>query len=441
MKKTVAAFLLVIFLFSALASPAFATGSQTVTTSVPCTVTLQVGEHGKVIVEGAEYTGDASFQKNRDTVVTYTFAPKLFYSVDKVIYNGTEVTGSLSGDSFVAPPLTENASLSVSFKFIGGGTPTYLVTFDTNGHGTAPATQTVLSGNTAIKPTDPSASGWIFGGWYQEAACTTAFNFATPINNSLTLYAKWTKQSEGSSSSSWSGSSSSPLTYLVTFDVTADGTSLISQKVLSGDRVSQPSVPTLEKRTFEGWYTDAAFGDSFDFSSPITKDIILYGKWGKADGAGITGTSGSEPFVHSVTFDALGDGMTVEVQLVEEGKKAIKPTAPRAEGWVFEGWYEDSNYSKAFDFDKPIDGNVTLYGKWSKNGLTGIHYKPASDAVSFAQDEKAKPSHTKAKATSKASPQTGTKRHLILWLELSLLSAIGLAGLGVYNKKRKNRVR
>ena len=68
------------------------------------------------------------------------------------------------------------------------------MTFDANGHGTAPTAQTIESGKTATKPTDPTETGWIFGGWYKEAACTNAFDFATPIEKDTTLYAKWTKK-------------------------------------------------------------------------------------------------------------------------------------------------------------------------------------------------------------------------------------------------------
>ena len=37
--------------------------------------------------------------------------------------------------------------------------------------------------------------------------------------------------------------------------------------------------PTKEGAAFEGWYTDAALTNVYDFSTPITKDLILYAKW------------------------------------------------------------------------------------------------------------------------------------------------------------------
>jgi len=70
----------------------------------------------------------------------------------------------------------------------------YTVSFAMNGHGTQIASQTVQEGNTASKPSpDPTTSGWVFGGWYNESACTTEFDFSTAITADKTLYAKWTE--------------------------------------------------------------------------------------------------------------------------------------------------------------------------------------------------------------------------------------------------------
>ncbi len=77
-----------------------------------------------------------------------------------------------------------------------GVTPTqYTVTFNDNGHGTAPSSQSVDAGDTAAAPDDPTAAGYTFGGWYTEPACTNAWNFSTPVTSGITLYAKWTSAS------------------------------------------------------------------------------------------------------------------------------------------------------------------------------------------------------------------------------------------------------
>ena len=69
----------------------------------------------------------------------------------------------------------------------------YTVTFNANGHGTAPAAQTVSQGSKATQPAAPTATGYTFGGWYTDANCTNAFDFNTAINANITLYAKWTE--------------------------------------------------------------------------------------------------------------------------------------------------------------------------------------------------------------------------------------------------------
>ena len=83
---------------------------------------------------------------------------------------------------------------------------TYTVTFDPNGHGRAPAAQTVEEGKKASRPKDPTADGYIFGGWFTDRECRKAFDFNAAITKDVTLYAKWTKkkssESDGSSKKS-----------------------------------------------------------------------------------------------------------------------------------------------------------------------------------------------------------------------------------------------
>ena len=71
----------------------------------------------------------------------------------------------------------------------------YTVTFNANGHGTAPAEQKVDYGSKATEPMAPTASiAYDFGGWYTDQACTQSFSFNTPITSNITLYAKWVEK-------------------------------------------------------------------------------------------------------------------------------------------------------------------------------------------------------------------------------------------------------
>ena len=70
----------------------------------------------------------------------------------------------------------------------------FVVSFDVQGHGTAPDEEVVKEGEKATQPTAPTASGYTFGGWYKEAACTNAWDFSTDIvEKDVVLFAKWTE--------------------------------------------------------------------------------------------------------------------------------------------------------------------------------------------------------------------------------------------------------
>ena len=84
----------------------------------------------------------------------------------------------------------------------------YTVTFDSNGHGTAPTQQQITAGGKVSKPADLTASGYTFGGWYKESSCINQWNFGTDIvSSSMTLYAKWTSNGSSYSGNYSSGSS------------------------------------------------------------------------------------------------------------------------------------------------------------------------------------------------------------------------------------------
>ena len=69
------------------------------------------------------------------------------------------------------------------------------VTFDANGHGSAPNAQTNLWSNKsrAEEPESLTASGFVFTGWYTDTDCTSKWNFSTPVPRDMTLYAGWEK--------------------------------------------------------------------------------------------------------------------------------------------------------------------------------------------------------------------------------------------------------
>lgn len=107
--------------------------------------------------------------------------------------------------------------------------------------------------------------------------------------------------------------------------------------------------PTKENYTFAGWYNG---NEKFDFTTVPTGDVTLTAKW-----------TANDYYVSFVTEH--GDPPTS--QNVKYNGTATDPGTLTEEGYTFDGWYTDDNYSKKFDFTKPITGNTTVYAKWTAN--------------------------------------------------------------------------
>ncbi len=66
--------------------------------------------------------------------------------------------------------------------------------------------------------------------------------------------------------------------YTVKFD--ADNESAVkSVRVTKNSKVAEPTEPTKDGFIFDGWYTDKALTDKYDFESKVTRSFNLYAKW------------------------------------------------------------------------------------------------------------------------------------------------------------------
>ena len=70
---------------------------------------------------------------------------------------------------------------------------------------------------------------------------------------------------------------------------------------------------------------------------------------------------------YAIIFNVNG-GSKVNMQTVEEGKKATKPTNPTKNGFTFAGWYTSNN--ELYDFNKPVYKNTILIAKWYVKGIS-----------------------------------------------------------------------
>ena len=212
-------------------------------------------------------------------------------------------------------------SLTMSKTFVKG-----TVHFDLQGHGSAISDLTnVAAGSKISAPSPaPSATGYDFGGWYKEAACTNAWNFGSDVvNETMTLYAKWTAHE-----------------YTITKTLT--------------NVTSSPAIPSTYT------YTGAAAGLNYTISPPdgyrLPTTITVTGTtytWNPATGAlALTGTISSNVTItivavqtHTVTWKNNGENYGDPV-VYDHGATlafpASDPSAPSScSDKVFVGWTSD----------------------------------------------------------------------------------------------------
>lgn len=67
--------------------------------------------------------------------------------------------------------------------------------------------------------------------------------------------------------------------YEVVFEMGGHGTQVDPQTVKEGSTATEPTAPSEEGYSFDGWYTDSGFTSKFDFGSAIIADTTLYAKW------------------------------------------------------------------------------------------------------------------------------------------------------------------
>ena len=276
----------------------------------------------------------------------------------------------------------------------------YTVTFNVNG-GSTVAAQTVINGNKAAKPADPTRSGYWFAGWYTSTAYTSAYNFDTAVSANTTVYARWiviesnpaalkdaiTNRSSVLSelAAKVTGGAGSIDRFLVsvsakavnsgtdnlsrTYDVAVSAAAYKGSSMLAETLLDQTKLSSSAKFSFSLVVPDSWNGRTLSYTRS---------GWGAADERGTVSASGSAAAfnsvsrlgrytlkpVYSFTFQTNG-GSTVAAQSIIAGEKASKPAAPKKDGSWFVGWYTDSRFTKAFSFDTAVTADTTVYAKWA----------------------------------------------------------------------------
>jgi branched-chain amino acid transport system substrate-binding protein len=69
--------------------------------------------------------------------------------------------------------------------------------------------------------------------------------------------------------------------------------------------------------------------------------------------------------VYEIEFMTFG-GLEIENQIVKSGESFVLPLTTK-QGYTFDGWFIDENFSQVFNDKKEIDSNLRLYAKWLAN--------------------------------------------------------------------------
>ncbi|MBO4863580.1 MAG: InlB B-repeat-containing protein [Eubacterium sp.] len=239
-------------------------GSKDADLSSNCSVTFETNGGSAVATQSVE-PGQKVTKPADPTKSGFTFA-------------GWYTDSALTTPFDFNEPITKNTTIYA--KWIDAtDSVTYTVAFNTNG-GSPVSSQSVKSGEKAVKPADPVKEGYIFDGWYKDSECKTVFDFNTPITEPIMLYAKWID-------------ASAIKTHTVTFN-TNGGSKVASQTVVHGKKAALPDDPTKEGYKFEGWFSDSALTKPFEFNDPITDDVMIYAKWSENNAAPAPADTGTK---------------------------------------------------------------------------------------------------------------------------------------------------
>ena len=128
---------------------------------------------------------------------------------------------------------------------------------------------------------------------------------------------------------------------------------------LDDNEVENPTRPSYH---FSDWYLDQELTNKWDGN--VTEDTTVYAKWIK-DSVTVNFVTNCSSSISPQTFDG--------------GNTATKPNDPKNGVIKFLGWYTDEECTKPFDFNTPVEDDLTLYAKWESTAT--INQKIWSPAI------------------------------------------------------------
>lgn len=144
-----------------------------------------------------------------------------------------------------------------------------------------------------------------------------------------------------------------------------------------------------------------------------------------------------EPETFTVTFDDRIPGHEDLVVTVKAGEVVAAPPMPELAGWKFTGWYSDGHeggWKNAWDFDTPIDADLTLTAQWVEDGDQPVVDPDDPSAPGDGSTSGSDQDGSVDKGTAGDIPQTGDPAMLAV-IGTAAAAAVAL-GAGVVSKKR-----
>lgn len=321
-------------------------------------VTLKIGESATITSDVTDTSADSDHQESwtsdKEAVAT------VGYTLSENKATSATVTGVSAGTATIThtyytfsrrqwTTYTETIDVTVY-------APVYTVTFNVGAEDAeacvaVPEPVTVTEGQTISALPEPvwkdedGQFAMVFAGWYSDEALTTEFTSETAVNANTTLYAKWVDPKGDD-------------VYYVNFYSQDGQTVHLTLSAMAGKTVTPAQGPTLVDKVFKGWSTTMQGNspvtelDAFDFTTPVSEmaagDTLNLYAW----------------YADSVTVSFIANGGTaVPSQIIAEGDTAVSGQTTRT-GYTFRGWSTDKDNYTPFDFDKPVNENLTLYAFW-----------------------------------------------------------------------------
>ena len=113
-------------------------------------------------------------------------------------------------------------------------------------------------------------------------------------------------------------------TVTVRFD-SQGGSEVTAPDITVGSTITEPAQPTRECYSFTGWYQDAACTALWDFTTPVSGNLVLYAGWSpisSGSGGGGSSSSGTVSGSGSHVTISAGSGSVTAAQMTQAVNKA-----------------------------------------------------------------------------------------------------------------------